>query len=80
MGETECFHAGVVSTVKVIVDYHAYAEACAESIAEQIGVALGASQFGQFGVYLRKHTSDRLSEGEEVAVIIDEYGDPEFFF
>ena len=77
MLEAESLHAGVIATVKLTVDDSTDSQTCAEGVADEVVVTLRAAGLGKPFVDFRKHAAESLSVGVEVAVVVDEHGNPE---
>ena len=77
MLEAEGFDAGVVSAVEFSVDDHSDSESCAEGVADEVVVFLGAAGLFQAGVDFGKGPAEGFTVGIEVSVVVDIYRDSE---
>ena len=67
----------IVATQQLAVYHYAASEACAQRHADKILVAARVADSLQTGVHLGQHACQRLTVGEETAVVVDEYGNAE---
>ena len=76
--QAECLYTGIIAKIETTVNYGAYAETSAESIAQDILILFLGAELGHTAVDFRKRSGHRLSESEEVTVVVNEYGKTEF--
>jgi hypothetical protein len=80
VGQAESLYTRIVSTVEVTVDNDSDAESRSDGVANEVVKALLGTHVFKALIDFRQYATEGFAIGEEVAVVVDEYGHTEALF